>query len=218
MSTQASPIVQIVGGTFDAAAHSYFNAEGKERPSTTQILDGVGLVNLDDIPGDTLERKRQIGDSVHVATHFLDQDDLNWDTVEPECVGYVLAWENAKEQCGIEILGIEQGGISAMNGMEFGYTRDRIARVRGIKYRCVVEIKCAYKEEKAWRYQLASYIQTVEKEKDEYIARIAVQLKKNGSFKLYPYENPRDVDVFRAALYLTHVKINDGMKWKRDRL
>lgn len=212
-----STIVQIVNGTFNSETHQYWNAKHEERPSVTQIMESMGFVDYDDVPGDTLEHKRKIGDAAHIATHFLDQGDLDWDTVHEEVVPYVLAYENFKKETGfVPEPAIEAGGIGSIDGMEYGYTIDRVGRMVGIKYRIVLEIKCAYREEKSWKWQLAGYQRTVPRlEENEHIARVAVQLKKDGNFKLWPYENPRDFDVFRTSLYLTWVKINEGIKWRK---
>jgi hypothetical protein len=147
-----------------------------------------------------------------------EEGSLNWDDVNPEVSPYILAYQNAKKECGMVVEEAEVSGIGNINGMEFGYTRDRIVRLPGIKYRIVLELKCAYKEEKAWKWQLASYERTIQKAENEYIARMGLQLKKDASFKFYPYEDPRDIDVFTWALALTWTKLNNGLKWKKESL
>lgn len=243
MSAIAQPasLIQIPGGTFDPVLHQYRNTEGIVRPSTTQILEGVGLVNYDDVPGDTLKHKRDIGDAAHFATHSLDicrfcqgillpdetctkckkhceEGSLNWDDVNSEVSPYILAYQRAKKESGMVVEEAEVSGIGKINGMEFGYTRDRIITMPGIKYRAVLELKCAYKEEKSWKWQTASYERTCPKKENEHIARIGLQLKKDTSFKFYIYEDPRDIDVFTWALALTWTKINAGLPWQKESL
>lgn len=243
MSTIVQPaaVVSIPGGSFDPTLHLYRNAAGIVRPSTTQILEGVGLVNFDDVPGDTLKHKRDIGDAAHFATHSLDicrfcqgildpaenclrckkhceEGSLNWDDVNPEVSPYILAYQRFKRESGFIVEEAEVSGIGMINGMEFGYTRDRVGRMPGIKYRVVLELKCAYKEEQSWKWQLSSYERTIQKAENEYIARVGCQLKKDTSFQLYPYENPRDIDVFTWALALTWTKINSNLKWQKESL
>lgn len=241
MST-AAQIVKIAGGTFDPTDHSYKNDQGIKIPSVTQIIENLGFVDFDNIPGSTLEHKREIGDAVHFACHLLDtcpkcqgilgtedfcvkcnavfeEGSLDWETVHSDCAAYVLAYQNFKLSGDFIPEGSEESGIGAINGMPFGYTRDGHGRMRGIKYRVVVEKKCAYAEEESWKWQLSPYATTVPRtDPNEFIARIALQLKPDASFKLYPYENPRDLDVFRSMLYLTHVKINSGLKWQKPKL
>lgn len=237
-----SDVIKITGGIFDPNDHSYKNDSGTKIPSVTQIIEGLGFVDFDNIPGQTLEHKREIGDAVHFACHLLDtcpkcqgilgvgdrcfkcesvfeEGSLDWESVHVECVPYVLAYQNFKNEGDFIPEGSEESGIGVLGGMPFGYTRDRHGRMRGIKYRIVLELKCAYAEEKSWKWQLAPYATTVPRtDPNEFIGRIALQLKPDTKFKLYPYENPRDLDTFRSMLYLTHTKINEGIKWQKPKL
>jgi hypothetical protein len=78
---------------FDEAAHLYTVA-GVERPSVTQILKDAGLIDTTWYTDEARERGR----AVHFATQFLDEDDLDWDTVLPQYRGYVAAWERFKAE------------------------------------------------------------------------------------------------------------------------
>lgn len=240
MSTPAQ-IVKIAGGTFEPSAHRYKNESGVVVPSVTQILDSVGLVNYDNVPGDTLEHKSQIGDAVHFACHLLDtcptcqgildnkdfckkcgkvfeEGSLDWETVHVECVPYVMAYQNFKTAGDFVAEGSEESGIFALSGMPFAYTRDRHGRMRGIDCRITLELKCAYAEEKSWKWQLAAYRATVPRlQPNEFIGSVACQLKKDTTFRLFPYENPRDLDTFKSALFLTHTKINEGLPWQKTK-
>lgn len=235
-------VIKIAGGTFDPGEHCYKGNSGAIVPSVTQIIENLGFVDFDNIPGSTLERKRQIGDSVHFACHLLDtcprcqgilgqgdrcakcnavfdEGSLDWESVDIECANFIMAYQSFKTTGDFIPEGSEESGIGTLGGMPFGYTRDRHGRMRGIKYRIVLELKCAYAEEESWKWQLAPYATTVPRTvENEFIARIALQLKPDATFKLYPYEDPRDLDVFRSMLYLTHVKINAGLKWQKPKL
>jgi hypothetical protein len=216
-----SDAVKIANGTFTEANHEYRNSAGIPVPSVTQILEGVGLTDLSGIPLDTLERKRALGDAVHYGTAILDRckymggPELDWDTVHEDAVPYMLAYERFQSAGLFVPEEVEHGGIFTVNGMEFGFTRDRIGRMQGIKHRVLLEIKCSYREEPAWKYQLAGYDLTVPRAKDEYIVRVAVQLKPDTTFKCFPYEKARDRDRFLWALGLTYVKIEEGLDWKK---
>lgn len=216
MST-AEQVVPILNGTFEEEGHIYRNIYGKEVPSVTGILDGCGFTDFDSIPEETLDNKRRLGDAVHFATKIMDESgELDWDTVHPKCVPYILAYENFTKEAGFKFYPewIEKGGIHVLNGMPFGYTVDRVGQIAGIQGRLVIELKCAYKPEVAWRYQTAAYAEVVNTSA-EVLGRVAVQLKPDGNYKLWPYENPRDIDVFKWALALTHTKINEGIRWKK---
>lgn len=217
-----SAVAQIAGGTFSEGSHQYKNSAGIVRPSTTQILESVGLTDLDGVPGDTLERKRALGDAVHFATAIIDRHkffggpELDWDTVHESTVPYIVAYESMMRETGFIPEEVEHPGIFSLNGMEYGFTRDRVGRFPGLGHKVVLELKCSYKEEYAWRVQLSSYALTVPKQSGEHVARFACQLKPDTRFKLYPYENPRDIDVFQWALALTYTKINNGIPWLKQ--
>jgi hypothetical protein len=211
---------EIKNGSFEEASHCYRDSSGREIPSVTQILDSVGLIDLDNIPGDTLEQKRLLGDSVHYACRLIDQtNDLDWDSVHPDTVGYIVAYENfcKKAKFEPERDWVEKSMIHQANGMSYGLTIDRVGRLSGVKHRCVVELKCTYKPETSWRIQTAAYELAVPKKDGEYIGRLAVQLRKDGTFQLFLHENPRDKDMFLYCLAVIHWKINEKISWKKER-
>jgi hypothetical protein len=216
--TTTPQIAQIQGGTYQDDLHLYRSEKNTEVPSTTQILDGVGLVDY----SNTLEHKARIGDAAHFATRLYDQDDLDPFSLHDEVTPYVQAYMNFVDEMGFvcEPEWIEKSMVHTVNGMSYGLTIDRIGKLTKSptlsKYRTLLELKCAYAEEASWKWQMSAYEMAVPK--DERIVRMALQLKPDGKFRCFPYQNPRDRDVFMWALALTHAKINEGMKWKRERL
>lgn len=218
--TTSPQIVQIQGGTFEELGHVYRDPRGQEVPSVTQILDSCGLVDFSNVPGDTLERKRQIGDAVHFATRLDDQDDLDPFSVGEETAPYLIAYQRFRDDVGFvpEPEWIEKGFIHSVHGMTYAGTVDRIGKFANsrIKHRVLLELKCAFTEEAAWKIQMAGYELAVPKAQGEHIARVVVQLKKDGSFKLYLYENPRDSDIFKICLSLVCWRRNEGLPWKRS--
>jgi len=216
-----STLIQIPGGgTFDPQLHVYRDSAGVEVPSVTTIGDSLGFTDFDAVPGDTLERKRAIGDAAHYACHLLDSSqDLDWSTVHAEVAPYVLAYLNFQEEMKFVVEESEVPGIFTANGMPYSFTRDKVGTLGTLPHRFVVELKCAYKEEAFWRYQLAAYdIAAARKTPGEYLGRLAVQLKPDGTYKTYLYENPRDKDRFLYMLAVVHVKIEHKLKWKKDKL
>lgn len=225
-------VVKIDGGTFEEANHRYVDDKGIERPSVTQIADACGLVNLDNVPGDTLERKRQIGDSVHYATRLFDQDDLDPFSVHEETADYLESYQNIVDELGIvsDPAWIERGFIHTVNGMVYSGTVDRVCRFTKSStfrdYLVVLELKCAYSEEPSWKVQLAGYECPVRSHfPNEKIVRVACQLRprkkdtnERQKAKLFMYQNPRDIDIFKICLSLVNWRINEGLPWKRERL
>jgi hypothetical protein len=218
----ASSIVQFANGTFDPESHCYKNSSGRVVPSVTQVLDSVGFVDYSRVPLDVLENKRRIGDAAHFAIHLFESNDLDPYSIQEEYANYVKAYMDFRDQMQWEPESTETSGIATAHGMDFAYTWDGFGRLKGSstlsKYRSVLELKCTADEEPSWKYQLAAYSLTVPKEKDEYIARVAVKLGPDGKYKPFLYDNPRNVDVFLQSLSIVNVKINEGLPWKRERL
>lgn len=218
--TTAPQIVQIQGGTYQDDLHLYKNEKGAEVPSVTQIMDSCGLVDYDNVPGKTLEHKRSIGDSAHYGTRLYDQGDLDPFSIHEEVAPYVQAYINFVEEMGFEPEPdwIEKSMVHTVNGMTYGLTVDRVGRITKSptwsKFRLLLELKCAYAEEASWKWQMAGYELAV----GQGVVKAALQLKPDGKFRLFPYQNPRDRDVFLMALALTNTKINEGIRWKRERL
>lgn len=73
--------------TFDEVAHRYFLA-GRELPSVTTVLKDAGRIDATWFTEDS----RQRGSYVHQAAHYLDQDDLAEESVDPRYAGYVQAY------------------------------------------------------------------------------------------------------------------------------
>lgn len=210
----------ISGWSFTEETHTFLDGNGSPIPSLTQILTGVGISDYSSVPGDRLEFKKNIGDAVHYGARYLDEGILDYDTIQPTWAKYLLAWENFKEATGFVCEGIEVPGVYSYSGMRFGCIWDRLGRFPGIKHRALVEIKCAYAEEPSWRIQLAGQEMTIPKDGDEYIARIACQLKPDANFKLWPdingYQDPNDRKVFLWALATTNWKIAHKLEWRKS--
>ena len=212
-------IIEIKDGTFceqeeGGLAHVYRNAQGLRVPSVTQALAFVGLVDFSRVNPDVLQRKRLIGIAVHAACEYIDSPekggDLDWGTVHPDVVPYVLAYEKFCSEVKFQVQAVEEAGICKAFGMEFGYRIDR----RGVfadGMPAIVELKCGYKEEVSWPLQLGAYTLpspklTTGKYKEYF--RLAVQLRKDASYKVHSYEKPSDQRHFLSCLSITWLKMN----------
>jgi len=203
--------------TFDPVTHTYREGD-RVIPSVTQILEGNGLIDLDGIPGSTLEAKRELGQSVHAACHYLDENDFDYSTMRPEWAPYLDGYLKFSEEVGFtpDPEWIEKSGVHAFNGMKFGFTVDRVGRISTIKQRCVLDLKTAYSPSPSWKLQLAAYAMVVPVKPGEVLSRVAVQLKPDGSYKAHIYEDPRDKDAWLWALALTTWRINNGMRFRKE--
>jgi hypothetical protein len=203
--------------------HVYHDENGVpfNGPSVTGILDSVGIVDFSAVPEERLKFKREIGDAVHFACRYRDLDQLDYSTVQPQWANYLVAYENFLEETGFVPEEVEQSGIHEISGMRFSYTRDRVGRFPGFKHRVVLELKCTYKEEPSWKVQLAAYEMTVPKAENEFVARIAVQLKPDQTYKIYPdingYQDTNDRKVFLWSLCVVNFKITNNIQWQKSK-
>lgn len=190
---------------FDAVAHEYSEG-GVVIPSVTQILADVGIVDYSMVPRAILEHKGRIGTEVHIACQFLDEDALDWDSVDPEVLNYVLAYESFKRKTGFAPRLNEFRTVATVNGMKYGMTLDREGDIDGRPY--VVELKATAQIHKSWGIQLAAY--DLGLPQDVVRSRAALHLRNDGTFAVQPYTDRNDRQIFVCALGLTW--------WKRNNL
>lgn len=188
---------------FVPETHTYL-VDGREVRSVTQILNDVGLINYDLVPQAVLDRKAQIGTAAHAASWYLDQNDLNWETVAPEVEPYVLGWDKCMHE--VDFIpdedGIEKRGIAELDGFRYGFTLDRKGRFCGRP--AILEIKCTAAVEVSWGPQLSAY-ESAEFARDGVRRiRVVVHLKPNETYELHPYDDVRDYQVFRWALRIVN--------------
>ena len=114
---------------FDADEHQY-SGGGRVYPSVTQILDAAGFGEWKRaIDPDVLERARQRGTAVHAACEYINEGDLDWDSLDPEIRPYVEAYAEWKEQTAFRIDFVEPRMIHRKLG--FAGTADIIGTING---------------------------------------------------------------------------------------
>ena len=189
---------------FDQAAHVYTVA-GVQRPSVTQILKDAGLIDTSWYT----EEARERGRAVHLATQFLDENDLDWETVLPQYYGYVAAWERFKQESHFTISRDSEGKllieyllfqpVSGYCGM-----LDRVGAIGTTEY--LIDIKTGDPQD--WHgYQLAGYSQCLPNPHSR--KRMTVHLRANGSYSTREHALtafPYDWQVFAAAAVVWHAK------------
>lgn len=201
------PITQKEKGlVFNEAEHSY-TLGGVRLPSVTQILKAEGFID----DRHFTEESRDRGRAVHTACHFLEEGELDWDTVDPSIVGYVQAYERFLEETGFESVLAEHPMADAF--LRCGGMLDRLGTFRQrtlIDGWALLDIKTGvYQPEHD--IQLAGY--EVLADRDDGIDvrihnRIVLELKKTGRYKLEPTRTDPHIarEVFRAAVKTYHWK------------
>lgn len=206
--------------------HEYF-WNGVRVPSVTEILDDVGIIDYSSIPFGMREMALQRGSDVHAATHFDDENDLEFDEqlwlaneigyereyqrigrgVAPTRAGYVAAWRKFRRETGFVPELIEHQGYN--EAYRFAGTLDRMGsyQVKGdAQADVLIDIKCG--DAPQWtRLQLAAYASFFQSPRR--FTRVAVELHKDNSYRLFRWEGKdwqSDFNAFVACLAVYRMK------------
>lgn len=199
-----APSPQLV---FEPEGHVY-RIGGQVVPSVTQLLDDAGLtVDYAAIPPATLRHARLRGLHVDACCDLLDEDALDWSSVHPECVPYVEAWARFRADTGYAPAA---GQVPLYHPLGYAGTADSVGTLRG--QWVVVERKATTKMAATYALQTAAYAQA------PYAAppgggpltpvawgtpaRLGVQLKRDGSYLVVPYDDAEDLAAFLGVVAL----------------
>jgi hypothetical protein len=184
---------------FDEREHVY-RVDGVVRPSVTQILAGVGLID----PRWFTPESRARGQAVHAACHYLDEGDLDLASVAPEIEKYVDAWMCFKRDVSLEVVSAEQLVYRPAHG--YCGRLDRVARMHGGPSQFVLDIKTGGPAD--WhRLQTAAYAGCL----PGFYRRATVHLGSDGRYA-YAFrehklsESMRDWADFQACLRVFELK------------
>ena len=195
--------------TFEPAAHAYA-VDGRPILSVTAILKRVGLVDLSRIPIEALEQKRAIGQAVHEATHYWDQDDLVPGSVDPVVEPYLHAYRTFRAERGFTPHYLE----TRVHHPRYHYagTFDRLGLIASPSGACtavLLDIKTGDPDLACANLQTAGYLEAylqapLPLPDVRTIDRWSVQLRSDGTYRLRTYTDVRDRAVFLAAVQLAN--------------
>ena len=172
-------------------------------PRVTEILKSAGLIDTAFMTEDGRER----GSMVHLACQYMDEGDLDPESVDETLAGYLEAYRDFRQQQGDKAMWIELP-LQDPKGLYRG-TTDRVLTDRP---RALYEIKTSVSCPWA-RYQTAAYVAMLP---DPFsYSRYGVFLKPNGKYSIREYpktEYVKDLNVFMAALAIFYAKQEMGKK------
>jgi hypothetical protein len=204
----------IAGGFFEEETHAYTNAQGLRIPSVTQVFALLGMVDYGYVKQEVLERKSQIGVAVHSAIQYLAEGALDWNTVAEETMPYVVAGEIWMKEQGFVSEQQEGQGIATIGGMQFGYMFDHLGRMlyKGRQRHVILDLKTTVATSPTWKLQTAAYaLAAPPLPNGERYLRCILQLKSDGSFRPWYYEDRQDELAFQYALYTAIWKLNHNL-------
>lgn len=206
------------GLSFDEGGHVY-RYKGEARPSVTQVLDDNRLrADLSSVPAAALERARQRGVAVHLATHFDDEGTLDEATVDPVIWPYVQAWRAFKIARGVEIVEMERRMIHSTLG--YAGTLDRVARVNLGRRRADVVLDIKTGDQTGVAFQLAAYKELYRDAIGGHYAyhrwSVVLHPERRIPYTVHEFNDLSDWRIFRAALDLTMARAALGRSWRQD--
>lgn len=192
---------------FDTVNHVY-RLGGDIIPSVTQILSAEGLFDYIGVPEESMEAARIFGSAVHMACELWDRGTLDISTLSAPLVPYLDAWKKfiSDFKPVINQEWIEKYICSYQH--RFGTIPDRVWSINNKL--TDIEIKSVTTMQKATGIQLAGQCIAIAENLGKVRQRWAVQLKDNGTYKLYTYDNSADETIFVSCLNV--------FRWKRENL
>jgi hypothetical protein len=193
---------------FEEEGHVYRDPDTKMLvPSVTQVLASCGLTSYNGVRQSVLDYKAQIGTEAHAACSLIAQGvEVDCDPrVTPFVEGYRVFAELKKWK---PIVIQPAPAIGEIDGMPCGFQPDEVGMLDG--HEALNELKCCSDDHVAHGLQLAAYDMLMGGEPR---LRVVTRLipENTPPFKLKPYKDRSDYTIFKAALAITHWKLNRGL-------
>ena len=203
--------------TFEPETHRYFVDDGLGGPrlvrSVTQRLEDVGISDFSGVPDEILWAAQQRGTAVHLACHYINQRNLDPESIDERIGGYVEAWKKFRRDKQLRLRHSEKlvyrrisihgpdAIIRQVTDLEIIGTLDWEGSIT--KFAEVIgDIKTG-EETDAWRVQLAAYVRAFSRRAPFTHKRLIVQLERTGNYRCHWYpirDFPKDFERFRNAL------------------
>jgi hypothetical protein len=180
--------------TFDAERHEY-RLDGHRLPSVTELIRPLTDDCYANIPPAVLERARQRGQDVHLATELDDENDLDEETLDPEIAGYLAGWRKFKADTKARILFGEKPLYHP--SMRYAGRPDRVVEIE--KFNWLLDYKAVAEVMEPVHVQLCGYAMLLEPAWPIQ-KRAALHLRPDGTYRLI--ETPAaEIHDHTAAFY-----------------
>lgn len=196
---------------FDPVAHQY-TLDGQPLPSVTQVTQILG--GYEHVPAEILARKAALGTHVHQVCELHDNGGVEESSIFPEALPYFEAYKKFLAENPCRVLMNEQQLYSPQ--YRFAGTLDRVFEFSNPRNGCwsagvpvLIDIKTVASLMPTTAIQTAGYrllLPDLVVPRTQ-VARAALQLKKDGSYRVQPYTAASDQAVFLSALTITHWRI-----------
>jgi hypothetical protein len=176
-----------------------YTLDGRPLSSTTGILKAEGFIDTTWYNEDARTR----GSYVHLTCHLYDKGTLDIDTLDDALRPYLDAYIRFKAETGFEVVESEVPHYHPQ--YLYAGTPDKAGTMEGTD--TLIDLKTGVIQ--SWTaLQLASY----ELFYDRPMKRFGVQLTDEGKYKMVPFTDRTDRNIFLSALAIHNWKINHGGK------
>lgn len=183
----------------------------------TYLLDGVRIPSVTDctdllndysaVPVQVMKAAAEFGQHVHAATELWDQGNLDEGALDPALVPWLAGWKKFVAESGFDVLAVEERVYSAK--YRYAGTLDRRGILNGKPV--IIDIKTPTVVPASAGPQTAGYQQAIEEMHGKKIkGRYAVQLKGDGTYRLYHYADKNDFNTFVSCLNVINWRNDHG--------
>ena len=198
---------------FDPALHRY-TLNGRIIPHVSLILAATGIApdwrKVDPI---ILANKRSLGSALHKCLHYLQENDLDPESVDDSVKPYLGGYGLFVKDSGFKPTAVEVRRWPVLNLLPYGMTADVIGTIRGDLW--LLDFKTTEgAPHPSWRLQTAAYGYGAWPPITPpfHYRRASLQLFPNGQYHFKEWTHRGDLDEFTWALALVWRRINRGEK------
>ena len=182
---------------FNEAKHEY-SLDGEIIPGVTTIINDLYTPGPDD---EAMEIARDRGTKVHKACELYDLNVLDLEDLDPVLQPYLNAWIQFRSDTGVSIIEIER--LVYHPKFRYAGKLDRVAMLNGKI--SVIDIKSSTVMLKLTGLQLAAYqaaynASIAGTDLPEATERYGLQLRADGKYRLVPYTDKTEFNVFIGCL------------------
>ena len=192
--------------SFDAASHTYLLG-GVPVPSVTQVIEPYQ--DFSNIPPGVLERKRQLGEALHIAAAIeAEGGEIDPESLDPQVLPYLGAWREFVVRYEYRRIYSERQVFHPL--LRYAGTLDDFgeATIQGKRTLTLIDKKATYAISPWVGPQTAAYLEALKAEEkiEGPVVRMVVQLKPDGTFRAMELSDRMDWSVFCAALTIANFK------------
>lgn len=193
---------EVARPVFDESAHEY-TVGGKRVPSVSRLLRPLTELVYGGMNVETLRIAAEFGTAVHACTEYYDKGELDESSVIPEWQPYFQAYQKWQAEVKPEILQIED----RLGCAKYAGTLDRICRINGELW--VIDLKTTSVIHPHVGVQLAAYAALAEKFYGGAYRRAALQLRGDGTYRIFEKSGVKDETCFNALLGIYHWEVEN---------